>query len=216
MPAEPIKVRAVAFDFGGVLCFHPPEERFDPIAREFGLATPELLRLFWAHRIPYDAGKLDSSEYWRTIAKAAGAPFDESRLPVLVRCEVELWNDYDERLLSWAAHLQARGFRTAILSNLPRPLGEELRATPGFLDPFDHVTFSYELGMVKPQAGIYRDTIDGLGVKPEEALFLDDRVDNVEAARAAGMHAEVFSTWERFLEDTLSRYALPAPADSLR
>ena len=73
------------------MCFHPPEERFDPIAREFGLATPDLLRLFWAHRIPYDAGTLDPPAYWRTIAEAAGAPFDESRLPTLVRREVAGW-----------------------------------------------------------------------------------------------------------------------------
>jgi putative hydrolase of the HAD superfamily len=216
MLGEPIAIRAVVFDFGGVLCFHPPEERFDPIAREFGLATPDLQRLFWAHRIPYDAGKVDPSGYWRTIADAAGSTFDESRLPTLVRREIELWNDYDERVLSWAAHLQAHGFRTAILSNLPRPLGEELRATPGFLNPFDHVTFSYELRMVKPEAGIYRDAIEGLEVMPEETLFLDDRLENVEGARAAGMRSEVFSTWEEFLQHTLSRYALPAPADSPR
>ncbi len=207
-----LAVKAVVFDFGGVLCFHPPEERFDPIAREFKVSTPDLLRHFWAHRVPYDAGKLDPHSYWSKIAEAAGTRFDESRLPVLVRHEIELWNDFDERVLSWAAHLRARGFRTAILSNLPQPLGEGLRATAGFLDPFDHVTFSYELKMVKPQAGIYHDAIEGLGVKPEEALFLDDRAENVEGARAVGMRSEVFSTWERFLEDTLDRYALPAPA----
>jgi putative hydrolase of the HAD superfamily len=90
-------------------------------------------------------------------------------------------------------------------------LGEQLRATPGFLDPFDHVTFSYELGLVKPQPEIYRDAIEGLGVKPEEALFLDDRADNVEGARAVGMLGEVFTTWEDFLADARKRHALPEP-----
>jgi len=204
-------VKAVVFDFGGVLCFHPSHERFDPIAREFGLSTSDLLPLFWAHRISYDAGKLDPHAYWSQVATSAGKTLDESRLPVLVRHEVEIWNDYDERVLSWASHLQARGIKTAILSNLPQPLGEELRATAGFLDPFDHQTFSYELKMAKPEAGIYHHAIEGLGVKPEEALFLDDRPENVEGARAVGMHSEVFSTWEFFLEDALHRYALPAP-----
>jgi len=208
MPA----VKAVVFDFGGVLCFPPPHQRFDPIAREFQLSTPDLLRHFWAHRIPYDAGQFDPHAYWSKIAEAAGVALDESRLPVLVRHEVELWNDFDERVLSWAAHLRARGIKTAVLSNLPQPLGEELRATAGFLDPFDHVTYSYELKMVKPQAGIYHHAIAGLGVKPEEALFLDDRIENVEGARAVGMHSEVFTTWEHFVEEVLDRYALPAPA----
>ena len=45
--------------------------------------------------------------------------------------------------------------RTGILSNLPRPLGERLREADGFLEHFDHVTFSYELALVKPQREIY-------------------------------------------------------------
>jgi putative hydrolase of the HAD superfamily len=90
-------------------------------------------------------------------------------------------------------------------------LGEELRATPGFLDPFDHVTFSYEIGSVKPEPAIYQDAVAGLGLKPGEILFLDDRTENVEGARAAGLLAEVFSTWEEFLEQTLVRYDLPMP-----
>jgi FMN phosphatase YigB (HAD superfamily) len=91
-------------------------------------------------------------------------------------------------------------------------MGEELRATPGFLDHFDHVTFSYELNVVKPHAEIYLDATDGLGVEPAQALFLDDRPDNVEGAQAAGLHAQLYSTWEDFVAAGINaRYALPAP-----
>jgi putative hydrolase of the HAD superfamily len=202
---------AVIFDFGGVLCFHPSSDRFTPIANLFGLTTSELIPLFWARRAEYDAARLDAREYWASIAEAAGQKFDPASLPELIRLEVDLWNDFDGRVLQWAADLRAHGLRTAILSNLPRALGEELRATPGFLDPFDHVTFSYELGSIKPEPAIYRDAIRGLSVPPHEALFLDDRLENVEGARAAGMVAELFLTWEDFLLHTLPRYPLPAP-----
>lgn len=203
-------VRAVIFDFGGVLCFHPPEERFEPIARVFHIPTAQMIRLFWATRVDYDAGRVDPRAYWSRIAGLAGVAFDERQLPRLVRLEVELWNAFDERMLGWAAHLQAHGFGTAILSNLPLPLGEELRRTPGFLHPFDHVTFSYELGAVKPQPEIYRDAIGKLNIAPEDTLFLDDRLDNVEGARAVGLRAEVYSGWED-LEKTIARYELPTP-----
>jgi putative hydrolase of the HAD superfamily len=203
--------KAVIFDFGGVLSFHPPDERFAPIASIFRLTAAELIPLFWAERAEYDAGRLDAHEYWAGIAGAAGQKLDAAALPELTRLEVELWNAFDERVLGWAAHLRAHGFRTAILSNLPRALGQKLRATPGFLDPFDHVTFSYELKSVKPEPEIYRDAIRGLGVEPGEALFLDDRELNVQGARAVGLMAELFSTWEEFLERTLVRYDLPLP-----
>src|SRR5262249_31340595 len=99
---------------------------------------------------------------------------------------------------AWIRALRSQGVRTAVLSNLPRPLGERLRATPGFLDPFDHVTFSYELNLVKPQREIYEDATRGLGVAPEDTLFLDDRPNNVEGAQAAGLRAELYRSWEDF------------------
>ncbi len=201
-------VRAVIFDFGGVLCFHPSQDRFARIADLFGIPTPDLLRLFWANRIEYDAGLVDARAYWTQIAKAAGRSMDEALLRTLVQYEVELWNNYDQRLMRWAAYLRSSGIRTAILSNLPRVLGEALRATPGFLDPFDHVTFSYELRIVKPEAAIYHDAVRGVRVSPSEALFLDDKPENVEGARAVGLHAEIYSTWETFLAETMERYNL--------
>jgi putative hydrolase of the HAD superfamily len=211
---EPVfqQVRAVIFDFGGVLCFHPDQARWTRAAETAGLPVPDFMSAFWTNRICYDAGLCQPAEYWQAVARTAGARIGEPRLPALIRSEIELWNHYDARVFTWIGELRAAGFRTAILSNLPRPLGEELRATPGFLEHFDHVTFSYELGVVKPQPEIYLDTIRGLDLPAGQALFLDDRPDNVEGARAVGLHAQVYSDWEDFNAAGLAaRYGLPAP-----
>jgi putative hydrolase of the HAD superfamily len=209
-----LPVRAVIFDFGGVLCFHPDQGRIERAAAACGLPTDRFLRGLWQARREYDAGRLEPAQYWRGVM---GPAFQESRLSQLVRHEIELWNRYDARVFHWIGQLRAAGFRTAILSNLPRVLGEELRATPGFLDPFDHVTFSYELGRIKPEAEIYRDATGGLGIEPAQALFLDDRPENVEGAHAAGLQAVLYSTWEDFVAQGVSAsYGLPAPADARR
>jgi len=211
------RVRAVIFDFGGVLCFHPDESRWRRAAETAGVPVSDFMSAFWANRIRYDAGLCEPAEYWHSVASAAGTQFDEKTIPALIRSEIELWNNYDSRVFSWTDQLRATGYSTAILSNLPRPLGEELRATPGFLEHFDHVTFSYELGKVKPQPEIYMDTIRGLDLSPAQALFLDDRADNVEGAQAAGLHAQLYSTWEDFVAGGFAeRYALPAPAEARR
>jgi putative hydrolase of the HAD superfamily len=78
------------------------------------------------------------------------------------------------------------------------------------------VTFSYELGKVKPQPEIYMDAIRGLDLTPAHAIFLDDRPDNVEGALAVGMPALLYSTWEDFVDGGRAHYALPAPADARR
>jgi putative hydrolase of the HAD superfamily len=202
-------VRAVIFDFGGVLCFHPTEDRFARIAELLNIPTLRLLEIFWAHRIEYDAGLLDSRAYWTQVAAAAGKPLDGALLARLGQLEIELWNNFDRRVFAWAAHLQSNGVRTAMLSNLPRSLGEALLATPRLLDPFDHLTLSYRLKIVKPEAAIYHLAAQGAGVAPGEALFLDDKLENVEGARAIGMQAEVYTTWEAFLDEAAGRYKLP-------
>jgi len=200
-------VQAVIFDFGGVLCLHPDEARITRAATACGLPVERFLKDFWRTRRDYDAGRMEPAEYWSGIVP----DFQESKLPELIRNEVELWNRYDQRVFGWIRQLREAGHRTAILSNLPRVLGEELRSTPGLLDPFDHVTFSYELGVIKPQAEIYEDAMRGLGVEPGEALFLDDRPENVEGGRGVGLRAELYTCWEEFAQSKLSeRYGLPA------
>lgn len=207
-------VRAVIFDFGGVLCFHPDEGRIARAAAASELPVDRFLTGLWQTRVEYDAGRLEPAEYWRGVV---GPSFQQSQLPELVRSEIELWNRYDQRVFDWIGQLRGAGFRTAILSNLPRVLGEELRRTPGFLDHFDHVTFSYELRKVKPQPEIYVDATRGLGVEPSQALFLDDKAENVEGARAVGLLAEPYSTWEDFVARNIpTNYDLPAPAEARR
>ena len=204
MAVAPDVVRAVIFDFGGVLCFHPDEPRWQRAAETAGLPVDTFMRAFWTDRIEYDAARWTPEEYWESVARSAGTHFEPGKIPQLIQREIELWNNYDSRIFGWINQLRAAGIQTAILSNLPRPLGEELRRTPGFLEHFDHVTFSYELRLVKPQAEIYLDATRGLGVDPTQALFLDDKTENVEGSRAVGLHAELYSTWENFRRQSAS------------
>lgn len=210
MQSSGCKIKSVIFDFGGVLCFHPTEDQIARAAEACGLPVAEFLRAFWLNRIAYDGGQLGPHAYWSGIARTTGRTFDDNLVAEMVKREIEFWSHYDDRVLAWARDLRAQGFRVGILSNLPRPLGHHLRSTRAFLAHFDHVTFSYELRVVKPSAAIYEDAIRGLGVLPEQALFLDDRQNNVEGARAVGMHAELFVSWEQFTEETPARYGLPA------
>ncbi|MDP8990388.1 MAG: HAD family phosphatase [Acidobacteriota bacterium] len=208
-----MKLRAVIFDYGNVICRPPAPRQLSDAAELCGLSVENFVQAFWHKRREYDRGS-DAWAYWRDIAETSGRVFDEALIAEMMRREVDFWGRFDWRVLNWARDLRAAGLRTGILSNLPRTLGEKLRSEAGFLDHFDQVTFSYELGVIKPEAAIYRHAIEGLGVEPAEALFLDDRPENVEGARAAGIHAEIFSSWEDFLERDCLRYGLPCPQTS--
>ncbi|MGA3189233.1 MAG: HAD family phosphatase [Bryobacteraceae bacterium] len=204
-----MKIRSVVFDFGNVICFPVADEKIARAAAECGLPVDVFLRAFWADRLPYDGG-MEPREYWRKVAAHASTEFDDALIERMVQHEIGFWNHYDSRVFDWIDLLRESGYRVGILSNLPFPLAGALRGTPGFLEHFDHVTFSCDLRLFKPQAGIYMDSVNGLGVPAEEILFIDDKAENVEGARAVGMKAEVFTTWEEFA-GVPARYRLPAP-----
>ncbi|MEO5925293.1 MAG: HAD family phosphatase [Bryobacteraceae bacterium] len=203
-------IRAVIFDFGNVLCFPPSAAKITHAAHFCGLSEPAFLDAFWKERLVYDAGELSPLDYWSTVT---GPAFAQEHLSELIAIEIDFWTDFDQRPFHWIAALRAAGIRVGMLSNLPQVLGENLRrnhflAKP-FMDHFDHVTLSYELLSVKPQAAIYRHSVEGLGVAPEEALFLDDKLPNVHGAIEVGLRAELFTTWEDFVErDVPSLYGL--------
>jgi putative hydrolase of the HAD superfamily len=187
--------RAVIFDFGGVLCFPPTDRQLSEAAALCGLTTSEFIEAFWRKRREYDRGT-DPAVYWRDLAQSSQLEFDDAMVAEMVRREIDFWSHYDQRVFDWIGELRRAGLRTSILSNLPWPLADCLRATAGFLDHFDQVTFSCEIGVIKPEREIYEYALRGLDVAPEEAIFFDDREDNIEGAHALGVHAVLFTTWE--------------------
>jgi len=70
-----------------------------------------------------------------------------------------------------------------------------------FEDVFDSMTISAEVGVAKPDACIFRKALETLDVAPAESVFLDDFADNVDGARAVGMHAILFKQVDRALEE---------------
>ena len=110
-------------------------------------------------------------------------------------------------MIDWAAALQRAGIRTGVLSNLSGAMEDGVHAQFPWLQEFTHTTFSHRLGIAKPDAEIYRHAVQGLGVPAGEILFVDDREENIEAARAAGMVAVQYSGHKEFVE-TMERMGL--------
>jgi HAD superfamily hydrolase (TIGR01509 family) len=81
----------------------------------------------------------------------------------------------------------------------------------GFADCFDVFVTSAEVGVMKPAARIYHVVLERMGVAPSQAVFVDDFIENVEAARRLGMHAVHFAdpvAARRQIEET---FTVPTP-----
>ncbi len=101
---------------------------------------------------------------------------------------------YDPAMWEWLDQLRAGGKKIAILSNMPLDLGEALKSRTRKLDSFDQVTLSYEVHSIKPEPAIYEHCLDGLGVTPEQTLFFDDRIANVQGAELLGIRSIQFTS----------------------
>lgn len=192
-------IRAVMFDFGGVLV-----RASDPVRRrawETRLGLPEnaLARTLFESEVAERAmiGRATDADAWRHLAATYG--LSEAQLRDLQR---EFWLDdqLDAGLADFLRDLRPR-YKTAILSNAWPGARESFMSDFGLHRVVDAMIISAEEGVAKPDARIYRVALDRLGVQPEEAVFVDDLAVNVEGARALGMQAIRFQDRHQVLAE---------------
>lgn len=201
-------IRAVIFDFGNVLRPAPKPEDFGKLHQLSGIEGPRFLDYFWRRRLEYDSGAFDGAHYWRQIAKDAGTAFSGEQIAGLIAADTEIWQHLDASLLSWAQALRKAGVKVAVLSNMPRDIGERLKKDLSLPKQFDSLVLSGELRVLKPAPEIYNICLNDLRVKPEEALFIDDREENVDGARAVGIRALKFESVGQLAGD-VAKFGLP-------
>ena len=107
----------------------------------------------------------------------------------------DIWTEYlgtlNTELASYFGGLRPR-YRTALLSNSFVGAREREQERYGFGDITDLIVYSHEVGMAKPDPRIYRLTCERLGVRPKQAVFLDDQADFVDGALETGMRAILY------------------------
>ena len=85
------------------------------------------------------------------------------------------------------SRLRALRVPLGLASNSPRFLADDALATAGLADAFDVIVTADDVEHAKPAPDIYRLACERLGVRPDEALALEDSVSGVAAAKAAGL-----------------------------
>ncbi len=198
---EPPQIRAVIVDYGEVLCFLPASQDIERLAQIFQMDPQTFLSVYLPSRASYDRGDLLPAEYWDKFASQAGSKFDASILEDIRRLDVEMWCRHNESMIRWVEDIHAAGFRTAILSNMPPDMVAHVRNNFSWIGHFDHQIFSAEVRSVKPEPKIYRHCIETLGMDPSESLFIDDRNENLNQARAVGIRVLRFQSVAQLRED---------------
>ena len=206
-------IKNIAFDFGGVI-FDLDYEGAIAAFQAMGLPDADQ-RLDRYHQRgifeDLESGRIAAEDFIQALQ-----PLCTKRLTMdAVRTA---WLGYvgapvNEQKLAYLDQLRRRGYRTFLLSNTNpfvqswaesdafsasgRPLGSYL----------EKCYTSYEVGIMKPDAGIFLHMLSDVGIRPEETLFLDDSPANIAAAEALGIQTllvEKNGDWRNDVEKLLS------------
>ncbi|MBI4749082.1 MAG: HAD family phosphatase [Acidobacteria bacterium] len=204
-----ISISTVIFDYGNVLCQPQPSEMIQEMANLCDIPTLQFQAGYYQFRHQYDLGFLDGSGYWQAFGSVAGFQISESTVEKLIALDNRSWAEPNFLMLDWVARLQNVGIQTAILSNMPVDMRCELSSLCHWLPKFEVEVYSCELGIAKPDPAIFELCINHLEVVPEEALFVDDRLENIKAAQALGLHSLIFESVELLEVELAGRFHLP-------
>ncbi len=209
MPAA--YVTTVILDFGGVLGLPHDPARELTMSRLCGLSLDEFLAAYLVDRRELDMGTMATPEYWRRMLARGGVQATPELLARLEREDTLAWTRINRTVVNWAAELRRLGYKTAILSNMPRETVAYMRAHPDYqwINDFEAAFFSCEVGAAKPDRSIYLICLEKLGIAAGACLFLDDSPVNVEGARAVGIPSDVLKPSAESGLYLKRRWALP-------
>lgn len=200
-PNDLSQIRAVILDYGEVLCVRPKRDALNRMAEVFGIEPARFFELYGTSRDPYDQGVISAEAYWQQFAQRAGAEVNDSLIHQLRSLDTEMWSSTNPEMLRWIANLDDAGLTTALLSNMQHDMAAYARKNFPWLKHFDHQILSCELRLIKPDPAIFQKSIERIGAKPEEILFVDDRQPNIDGARSTGIAAIRFENTKQLRQE---------------
>lgn len=194
-----MKVKAVFWDFGGVIVRTQNPTPREELAKELGISRKELEYLVFSSESGEKAqrGEISYETHWENLQKLFNLSRDE-----ILQLQEKFWasDSVDQQLVEYIRQLQ-KSTSTGLISNAFSDLHFHLNETLQIADLFNVLIISAEVGIVKPNPEIYYYALNQLNVHPSESIFIDDKLDNILAANQIGMHGIVFRNTEQTIAD---------------
>jgi epoxide hydrolase-like predicted phosphatase len=184
-------IKAIIFDFGGVLVRTADRSSRQRLERRLGLAEWQSEKIVFNSEMGQKAqrGEATNEALWQSVADRLSLSPE-----ALTQFQQEFWGGdvLDEALIDLIRALKTK-YATALISNATDGLRQTLTGKYPVADAFDLIVISAEEKTMKPGPEIYLRTLDRLGVKAAESVFVDDFAENIVAARSLGMQAIHFN-----------------------
>ncbi len=186
-------IKAIVFDIGNVLI----DIDYPKTIRNFqALATIDFQSIVSYHQQidifnQFEKGKVSVDEFVATLKQYLREDVTKDQI-------IAAWNSmlvyYPERKINLLRTLKAKGFQLYALSNINELHIAEMNATVNalfgineFSSFFNKAYYSNEVGFRKPETELYDIVLKEIALAPEEILFIDDKLENLNPAEKLGL-----------------------------
>jgi len=190
-------IKAIVFDYGGVLVNDPDEKIIRDISDKFKMTYAESLEIIQQLVKPYQRGEISNEEFWRKFSKMAGKELPENYKSLWVD-KMEIKIDY--QIVDLVKKLKSKGFVVALLSNTILPHAQK-NMENGCYDLFNPIVLSFEVGTRKPEEKIFQIMLEKLNLPAKNCVYIDDNKEYADISKKIGMHGIKFESYEKLIED---------------
>jgi len=186
-------IKTVLFDYAGVIT--PTKNNYIfalENSKRFGLSPKELMQMTYENWAETVVGKQKCSIFWGQIASKLDIEPDELKRLVIETFPV------DKRMVDVIKKTKVN-CTTVLFSNQIEDWLEKVIEDNKLRNIFDYLVNSYNVGARKPDQKIFLEALKVTASKPEEVLFVDDSLENIEAAKQMGINAIQFDNFNHFL-----------------
>ncbi len=194
-----MSIHAIIWDVGGVLerteDIHPRQK----LAEKLGVSVPYLEEIVFGNddNFRVQLGEIEMAEHQGNVAKKLGLSENEMEG---IFSEFFSGDVLDQELVDSIRGLK-QNYCSAIISNYAKILRNKITNLWKIEDAFHYLICSAEVGLMKPRPEIYHLALEKIGFAANEAVFIDDFVENIEGAKNIGMHGILFKNKEQALGD---------------
>jgi len=196
-------IKAIIFDFGGVIIHYPPYTFRKEIAKflktDFEIVNKEIDKI----ELDFVTGKINEREFWKKLSFALNIVVSEKDKKNFIINEFSKDARLNKDVEKIVIELKNSGYKVGMISNILEPHAEYSKYQNWFKH-FSPVILSCEVGLRKPDERIYKLMLGRLRFRTNECIYIDDREVNLKPAEKLGMKTILFQNTNQFKKELIS------------
>ena len=195
------KIRALILDYGGVISQPQNPDNVKNMLQILKQDDHDFRNVYQGERANYDKGQLSGEDYWRNIYRHYDLEPNDTGIAKLIQEDVKSWTHINDSMVRFIKENRGRLHKLAIISNMTRNTLAFMNTHFQWLEYFDELIYSCDVGTNKPDARIYEACLNRLEILPQECLFVDDSEENVLGAMKLDMKVIHFKSFSQFWQE---------------